>query len=211
MNTKTVFLGSNERGNRLMRIPTLIKFTALSLVLLVVASACSDGIDSASERISGTFSSESTSERLSSRADDTVERLQGAAEQVELRSAETVTLRELQSAGIPVGSHEIGCDDPLDLVLVEGMFDRENLFPAGVAMAGGSLESLAMRMVAEIYDPETDMPLGMIGDSTGGSLTGITQGEDGAIATGSVDSELVFSSADRHNEDRELVPERVCE
>jgi hypothetical protein len=194
-----------------MHIPKLIKFMALSLALLVFASACGDQIDSASERISGTFS-DSTSERLSARADETVARLQSATEQLELRGTETVTLRELQSAGIPVGSRELGCDDPLDLVLVEGMFDRQDVFPTGVAMAGGSLESLAMRMVAEIYDPETDMPLGMIGDETGGRLTSVTQSEDGSIGTGSIDGSLMLGTPESsEGAGAELIPEATCQ
>jgi hypothetical protein len=193
-----------------MRLHQTIKLMAISLTLLVVAAACGDGIDSASQRVSGVFG-ESTSDRLSARADDTLARLSGASSDISLFATETVTLSQLQMAGIPVGSTEIGCDDPLDMVIVEGMFDRENIFSTGVALAGGGFEAMAMDMVAEIYDPETDMPLGMIGDQTGSSLSGITQSSDGSISTGGVDGGLVFASANGDNEERELVPEAVCD
>ncbi len=193
-----------------MRIRQAIKLLALGLTLMLVASACGDGIDSASDRVSGLFG-ESESDRLSSRVDDTLARLSGASSDLSVYATETVTLKQLQQAGIPIGSTEIACDEPLDMVIVEGMFDRENIFSTGVALAGGSFEALAMDMIAEIYDPETDMPLGMIGDETGGSLTGITQSDDGSVPTGNVDGGLVFSSAERHNEDRELVPGQTCE
>jgi hypothetical protein len=194
-----------------MRITQTFKLTALSLALVVFASACGDQVGSTSDRISGTFS-ESTSERLSARADDTIARLQSATEHLELRGTETVTLQQLQDAGIPVGSRELECDDPLDLVLVEGIFDREDLFPTGVAMAGGSLESLAMRMVAEIYDPETDMPLGMIGDETGGQLTSVTQSGDGSIGTGSIDGSLMLGTPESPDDaGAKLIPEATCQ
>jgi hypothetical protein len=194
-----------------MRITQTFKLTALSLALMVFASACGDRVGSTSDRISGTFS-ESTSERLSARADDTIARLQSATEHLELRGTETVTLQQLQDAGIPVGSRELECDDPLDLVLVEGIFDREDLFPTGVAMAGGSLESLAMRMVAEIYDPETDMPLGMIGDETGGQLTSVTQSGDGSIGTGSIDGSLMLGTPESPDDaGAKLIPEATCQ
>jgi hypothetical protein len=194
-----------------MRIPTLIKLTALSLALMLVATACGDRIGSTSERVSGVFS-ESTSDRLSERADETVTRLRGVSPELDVLASQTVTLSQLQAAGIPVGSHQIGCDDPLDMVVVEGMFDRENVFPTGVAMAGGTFESLAMRLVAEIYDPETDMPLGMIGDETGGRLTNVTENGDGSIGTGSVDGTLMLGTPDTQaNAKTELIPEATCQ
>jgi hypothetical protein len=193
-----------------MRITGTFKLLALSLSLLVVASACG-GIDTSTDRITGYFV-ESRSERLAERVDETVARLSGAGSDLSVYASETVTLSQLQAAGIPVGSHEIGCDDPLDMVVVEGMFDRENLFTTGVALAGGSFESLAMRMVAEIYDPETDMPLGMIGDETGGSLTGVTQTSDGSVATGSIDGSLMLTSTGSESgEEGKLVAEPVCQ
>jgi hypothetical protein len=192
-----------------MRIRQTIKLLGLGLTLMIVAAACGDGINSASDRISGVFG-ESERERLSSRVDETTERLSGASSDLSVYASETVTLNQLHQAGIPVGSTGIACDDPLDMVIVEGMFERENIFQTGIALGGGVFEAMAMDMVAEIYDPETDMPLGMIGDETGGSLTGVTQSDDGSIATGTVDGGLVFSSAEQHQSDRELVPEAVC-
>jgi hypothetical protein len=193
-----------------MRITTLIKLTALNLTLLVLASACSDQIDSASERVSGAFG-ESRSERLSQRVDDTIAKLDGVSSDIHVFASETVTLSELQAAGVPVGSNEIACDQPLDIVIVEGMFDHENLFSNGVAMAGGSFEALAMEMIAEIYDPETDMPLGMIGDQTGASLSGLTQSESGAIAAGSVDGSLILASTRSEDGEDNLIPQASCQ
>jgi hypothetical protein len=194
-----------------MRFSPVFRLLMLSLALMLIATACGDGIDSTSEWVSGVFS-ESTSDRLSERADETVARLRGASSELDVLASQTVTLSQLQAAGIPVGSHQIGCDDPLDMVVVEGMFDRENVFPAGVAMAGGTLESLAMRMVAEIYDPETDMPLGMIGDETGGRLTNVTQNGDGSIGTGSVDGTLMLGTPEAQADTRtELIPEATCQ
>lgn len=193
-----------------MRIAPPIKLTALGLILLLVTVACSDGIESTSERVSDYFV-ESKSERLLERADDTLARLDGAASDLSVFASETVTLRELQAAGIPVGSREIDCDEPLDIVVVEGMFDRENLFSSGVSMAGGSFEAIALDMVAEIYDPETDMPLGMIGDETGGSLSGITQSSEGSVATSGIDGGMMLTSVSADNGDGDkLIPEAVC-
>jgi hypothetical protein len=192
-----------------MRINNVIKLLSLSLVLAITASACG-AVDSASNRVSGMFD-DSTSERLENRAEDAVARLSDAGSDLKSRAATTVTLSQLQAAGIPIGSHNIGCDDPLDIVVVEGVFDRESLFATGVSMAGGSFEGMAMRMVAEIYDPETDMPLGMIGDQTGSSLSGITHSSDGSIATGSVDGSLMFSSPDNTQAGASLIPEATCQ
>lgn len=194
-----------------MRISQTLKLLALSLALLVIAGACGDGINSASDRISGTFM-ETNSDRLSDRADDTMARLSDASSDLSVYATETMTLSQLQAAGIPVGSNEIACDDPLDIVVVEGMFDRENLFSSALTMAGGGFEAMALDMVAEIYDPETDMPLGMIGDETGGSLTGISQSSDGSVATGGIDGGLILTSTDSEdgNGDK-LIPEETCQ
>ncbi len=194
-----------------MRIRQAFKLLALGLTLMIAAAACGDRVDSAADRVTGVFG-ESESERLSSRVDDTLARLSDASSELSVYASETVTLTQLQQAGIPVGSREIGCDEPLDMVIVEGMFDRDNIFSTGIALAGGGFEAMAMDMVAEIYDPETDMPLGMIGDETGGSLTGITQSQDGSIATGSVDGSLMLTSARSENgEGNKLIPEATCQ
>jgi hypothetical protein len=194
-----------------MRITQTLKLLALSLSILVVAAACGDGVDSASDRISGTFA-ETSSERLSDRADDTRERLSGAASDLTVLSSETVTLSQLNAAGIPVGSNDIDCDDPLDVVMVEGMFDSDNLFSSGIAMAGGGFEAMAMDLVLEIYDPERDMPLGMIGGQNGGQLTGITQDQDGGIATGSIDGGMMLTSGTDSDDDApSLIPESTCD
>jgi hypothetical protein len=193
-----------------MHITRRLPFLTLSLVILLAASACS-GISLSSEPVPD-MSVDSATERLSDRADETLAELQERGSNLQVIASETVTLSQLQAAGIPVGSHEIGCDDPLDIVVVEGMFDRENLFSSGAKLAGGSFEALAMEMVAEIYDPETDMPLGMIGDETGGSLSGITQSSDGSVATGTIDGGLMLTSASSGDDEPDsLVPEAVCQ
>lgn len=189
-----------------MRIGQASRLLALGLTLMVLATACGDGLESVTGMIG-----ETESERLSERVDYTLARLNGTSPDLTVHASETVTLQQLQEAGIPVGSTQIACDEPLDMVIVEGMFDRENIFSTGVKLAGGSFEALAMEMVAEIYDPETDMPLGMIGDETGGSLSGVSQSSNGSVPTSGVDGELVFSSAESHQGDRDLVPEAVCQ
>ncbi len=191
-----------------MRITQTLKLLAISLTLLLVAAACGDRADD----ISGTFM-ETSSDRLSERADATVDRLSSSASDLSVLSSETVTLSQLNAAGIPVGSNEVGCEDPLDIVLVEGMFDSENMFSSGVAMAGGGFEAMAMDMVAEIYDPERDMPLGMIGGQNGGQLTGITQDQDGGIATGSINGGMMLTSeTDADDDDTpSLIPEATCD
>lgn len=194
-----------------MRIAQTLKLLVLSLTLLVIAGACSDGIDSATDRISGTLA-ETSSDRLSDRVDSTLSRLSGASSDLNVLASETVTLSQLNAAGIPIGSREIGCDDPLDVVMVEGMFDSDNLFSSGMSMAGGSFEAMAMDLVLEIYDPERDMPLGMIGGQNGGQLTGIGQNQDGGIATGSINGGMMLTSGiDADEGAPSLIPESTCE
>ncbi len=190
-----------------MRRRHAFTFSAVVLVFAVIASACG-GIDSAGDRISGYFG-ESTSDRLESRIDSTVARLtdRGASD-LDVRATETVTLQQLQEAGIPVGSNTIACNEPLDLVLVEGIFDSDDIFATGVSLAGGTFEGVAMRLVAEIYDPDEDMPLGMIGGQDGGQLTGISQ--DSSVASGQIDGSLMLGGGEEYQDDA-LIPESTCQ
>jgi hypothetical protein len=192
-----------------MQIRQTLKLLSLGLMLMLVAVACGDTADSAADQVSGTFM-ETGSDRVTERVDSTLSRLSSAADEVSVRATETLTLSQLNAAGIPVGSNDIGCDDPLDVVMVEGMFDSDNLFSSGVAMAGGGFEAMAMDLILEIYDPERDMPLGMIGGQNGGQLTGIGQSEDGSIATGSINGGMMLTSG-AENDSPSLIPEATCE
>lgn len=180
---------------------------SLSLIMLVLATSCGS-LDGARDSISG-YVDDSTSERLSDHARDTISRLDGAgASDLEILSSETVTLQQLQDAGIPVGSYQIDCDQPLHIVVMEGIFDRESLFETGATLAGGHAEGMAMRLVAQIYDPETENPLGMVGAGDSGSLGSIAGG--GSVPDSGADGALVFKSQS-NEESGALVPEAVCQ
>ncbi|MFW6075316.1 MAG: hypothetical protein ACOC9Y_06960 [Chloroflexota bacterium] len=191
-----------------MRRPRAIPLVSLSLILLVLASACGsldDVRSSISER-----ADESLGDRLVDRTENSISEKLGDVRDSDLSvlSSETVTLQQLQDAGIPVGSYQIECDQPLHLVVMEGVFDRDSLFETGATLAGGHAEGMAMKMVARIYDPETEMPLGMIGDQDGGRLNNIS--ESGSMPSGGGNAALTFS-ADESQESGALVPEAVCQ
>jgi hypothetical protein len=188
------------RGNR------TFKLIVLTTAIMLLATGCGFAT-SVQDRLSDRVS-DSARDHLAERSKETIARLQGIdTSELELLSSDTVTLQELHNAGINVGSYQIDCDQPLHMVVVGGMFDRENLFSSGVSLAGGTAEGLAMRLVAEIYDPERDMPLGMIGDPSGASLD-LFAG-DSSISGGTNAGGLMLetSNADQAGQ---LVPEAVC-
>lgn len=190
-----------------MHATRALTLITLSLILLLIAGACSS-LDGTRDRVSG-VAGETTSDRLAGRAEDTLNQLNGAeVPDLTVRSSETVTLQQLQEAGIPVGSHQIDCDQPLHIVVLEGMFDRENLFETGATLSGGHAEGIAMRLVGQIYDPETENPLGMVGAQDGGRLTNLSEG--GSMSGDGADGTLMFES-EGNEQAGGLVPEAVCQ
>lgn len=190
-----------------MRLRSAIPLVFMSLILLVLASACGS-LDDVRSNISDR-ADEALSERLSSRTEDALTRLDGVGDSgLDVLTSETITLQQLQDAGVPVGSQQIDCDQPLHIVVVEGVFDRESLFETGATLAGGHAEGMAMRLVAQIYDPETENPLGMVGAGDGGRLNNIT--EAGSAPGGGAGGDMMFEAAD-NQESGALVPEAVCQ
>lgn len=184
-----------------------IKVIALTIVLLLLTSGCGV-VDGVRDHVAD-HTDDSSRDRLAERSEEAVARIQGVRpSEIDVLSSETVTLRELQDAGISIGSHRIDCDQPLHMVVLGGVFDRDSLFSSGIALAGGSAESLAMRLVAEIYDPETDMPLGMIGDPNGASLNQFAG--DSSIPDSGSNAGMMLETANG-TQTGDLVPEAVCQ
>jgi hypothetical protein len=161
------------------------------LTLAILASGC-DASGLVRERVDESI--ESTQQRLADRSEEMLQRVGEARERdIDVVLSRAITLQQLQAAGIPVGSTSLGCDDPLHIVVVSGLFDRDDLLANSVSLAGGGTEALALRLVAHIYDPQTDMLLGTIGDPYGGGLNMIVS--DPALPTGSAQAQLLFEPA----------------
>jgi hypothetical protein len=174
----------------------------LSVLILLVATGC--GVV---ERVSEQ-NGESVRDNLAERSESAVARLSSVdRSSIERVFSGAVTLGELHRAGVEVGSEEIDCDQPLHIVVLGGLFDSDDLFGNAIRLAGGTEEALAMRLVAEIYDPETEMPLGMIGDSTGSALGQISGGTSfSSPATG---GEMMLNTTGT-NGNGSLIPEAIC-
>jgi hypothetical protein len=205
---RAVLIATQRIEKRVARMPIAraTKLITLSLVVLLVASGC--GVASSVQDRVSDYVGDSARDRLAERSKETLARLEGVRD-IDVVLSDTVTLRQLQNAGIAVGSDRIDCDQPLHMVVLSGVFDRDSLFANGVALAGGSTEALAMRLVAEIYDPETDMPLGLIGDPSGASLN-LFAGDSSLPGTGANQGGMMLDTS-RAGQTGDLVPEAVCQ
>jgi hypothetical protein len=169
----------------------LLRSISGMILVLLIATAC--GVtDAMQDRFDRSL--DASRDRLAERSGEIMERVDGAREgDYEVVLSNAITLQQLQAAGIPVGSATLDCDAPLHIVVMSGVFDRENLFASGVSLAGGGKEALALRLIAHIYDPQTDMLLGTIGDPNGSGLNMIVS--DPALPSGSASGELWFEPA----------------